>query len=134
MAICQKYLASNCEKIQTGLSKNDFITNTNLSLYLKDTGLLYEFRKYDVVDNFIALCNLEQSDIPTCTSENSCKGRRTIRTQWQTEIKLRCSCDPDCYEGFNDCCTDYTKYCGPQERKETLTKKYNYTCEPFWIL
>ena len=92
ITVCQKYPASNCEKIKTGLST---------------------------------------SEIPTCTSENSCKGRCTNRTQWQTETKMRCSCDPDCYEVFNDCCTDYTKYCGPQEPKETLTKKYTYTCEPF---
>ena len=126
ITVCEKYSVSNCEKIQTGLSKNDFIINNNLSLYQKDTGLLYELGEYDVVDNSIALCNL---DIPTCSSENSCKGRCSNHTQWRTEIKLRCSCDPDCYEVFNDCCADYTKYCRAQKPKETLTKKYNYTCE-----
>ena len=129
VTVCEKYSASKCEKIQTGLSKNDFIINTNLSLYHKDTGALYELGKYDGVNNSIALCNLQQSDIPTCPNENSCQGRCINHTQWRTEIKLRCSCDPDCYEVFNDCCADYTKYCGAQKPKKTLTKKYNYTCE-----
>ena len=129
ITICEMYSKNNCEKKQAGLNKNDFIINTNLSLYHKDTGILYELGKYDVVDNSIALCNLEQFNVPICSSQNSCKGRCTNYTQWQTETKMRCSCDPDCYEVFNDCCSDYTKYCGAQKPRETLTKKYNYTCE-----
>ena len=129
ITICEMYSENKCEKIQTGLNKNDFIINTNLSLYQKDTGIQYELEKYDVVNNSIALCNLEQFNVPTCSSENSCKGRCSNHTQWQTETKMRCSCDPDCYEVFNDCCSDYTKYCGAQKPRETLTKKYNYTCE-----
>ena len=129
ITICEMYSENKCEKIQTGLNKNDFIINTNLSLYQKDTGIQYELGKYDVVNNSIALCNLEHFNIPTCSSENSCKGRCSNHTQWQTETKMRCSCDPDCYEVFNDCCSDYTKYCGAQKPSETPTKKYNYTCE-----
>ena len=129
ITICEMYSENKCEKIQTGLNKNDFTINTNLSLYQKDTGILYELGKYDVVNNSIALCNLEHFNIPTCSSENSCKGRCTNYTQLQTETTIRCSCDPDCYEVFNDCCSDYTKYCGAQKPRETLTKKYNYTCE-----
>ena len=129
ITICEMYSENKCEKIQTELNKNDFIINTDLSLYQKDTGILYELGKYDVVNNTIALCNLEQFNVPICSSENSCRGRCTNHTQWQTETKIRCSCDPDCYEVFNDCCSDYTKYCGAQKPRETLTKKYNYTCE-----
>ena len=129
ITICEGYTPSNCEKTQTGLPKNDFIINTNLSLYQKNTGMLYELGQYDVFNNSIALCNLEQPDIPTCSSEKSCKGRCSNHTEWRTEIKMRCSCDPDCYEVFNDCCTDYTTYCGAQRPIETPTKKYNYTCE-----
>ena len=128
ITICEGYTPSNCEKTQTGLPKNDFIINTNLSLYQKDTGMLYELGQYDVFDNSIALCNLEKPDIPTCSSEKSCKQRCSNHTEWRTEIKMRCSCDPDCYEVFNDCCTDYTKYCGAQKLPET-PNKYNYTCE-----
>ncbi len=69
------------------------------------------------------------SDIPTCSSWRSCKGRCSKQTEWRTEVRMRCSCDPDCYEVFNDCCSDYTKYCGAQKPIETPTKKYNYTCE-----
>ena len=129
ITVCETYSQSNCEKNQTGFTKYDFIINSNLSLYKKDAGILYELGKYDVVDNTIELCILEQSDIPTCSSENSCKGHCTNYTQWQTETKMRCSCDPDCYEVFNDCCSDYTKYCGAQTQRETLAKKYNYSCE-----
>ena len=130
ITICEEYSASNCEKTQTGLPTNDFIINTNLSLYQKNTGMLYELGQYDVFNNSIALCNLKKSDIiPTCSSENSCKGRCSNHTEWRNEFKMRCSCDPDCYEVFNDCCADYTKYCGAQKPTETRTKKYHYTCE-----
>ena len=95
ITICELYSESKCEKNQTGLNKNDFIINTDLSLYQKDTGILYELGKYDVVNNSIALCNLEQFNVPTCSSKNSCKGRCTNYTQWQTETKMRCSRDPD---------------------------------------
>ncbi len=69
------------------------------------------------------------SDIPTCSSEDSCKSRCSKQTEWRTEVRMRCSCDPDCYEVFNDCCSDYIKYCGTQKPTETPTKKYHYTCE-----
>ena len=108
ITICEMYSENKCEKIQTELNKKDFIINTDLSLYQKDTAILYELGKYDVVNNTIALCNLEQFNVPICSSENSCRGRCTNHTQWQTETKIRCSCDPDCYEVFNDCCSDYT--------------------------
>ena len=78
----------------TGLSKNDFILSTGV-----EHG---QYEKYDA------------EEIPACSRGNSIKGRCTNLTQWRTEIKLHCSCDPDCYEIFNDCCTDYTKYVNPQ--------------------
>ena len=129
ITICEKYSPSNCAKIKTGLKKSEFIINSDLSLYEKSTGNLYKLGQYDVDNNFIALCNLEQSDIPTCSIEKSCKGRCSNRTDWQTELKMRCSCDPDCHEVFNDCCSDYTMYCGSQKESEKPTKKYNFTCE-----
>ena len=131
ITICTVYYPGNCEKTQTGLTKNDFIINTNLSLYLKNTGMLYKLGQYVVFNNSIALCNgtISFDFFPTCSSEKSCKGRCSNQTQWRTETRMRCSCDPDCYEVFNDCCSDYTKYCGAQKPTETPTKKYKYTCE-----
>ena len=127
---CEVYSPSNCETTQTGLTKNGFTIHRNLSLYHRVTGVVYDLGQYDVfTDSGIALCNLNKLDIPTCEGEKSCKGRCSEDTVWRTETKMQCSCDPGCYEVFNDCCADYTKYCGAQQPKETLTKKYNYTCE-----
>ena len=66
---------------------------------------------------------------PTCSKENSCKGRCTNHTEWRTELKLYCYCDPDCYLVFRDCCSDYVRFCGAQRPRQTLTTKYHYTCE-----
>ena len=131
ITICKVYSPGNCEKILTGLTKNYFIINTNLSLYLKNAGMLYAPGQYVVFNNSIALCKgtFPRDSFPTCSSEHSCRGRCSKQTEWRTEFKMRCSCDPDCYEVFNDCCSDYTKYCGAQKPTETPTKKYNYTCE-----
>ena len=129
ITICEVYSPSSCEKTQTGLTNNDFIINSNLSLYQKNTGMLYKRGQYDVLNDSIVLCDLELSDIPTCSSEHSCKDRCSNQTQWRTEVKIRCSCDPDCYEVFNDCCSDYIEYCRAQNPTQALTKKYNYTCE-----
>ena len=126
--MCEEYHSRRCNTTQTGLTKKDFIINHNLSIHHKNTGMLYKLGQYDVLKGSIAVCNL---NIPTCASENSCKGRCSKQTEWRTEIKMRCSCDPDCYEVFNDCCSDYTKYCGVQKPTETRTKKYHYTCEQF---
>ena len=102
ITICTVYRPGNCEKTQTGLTKNDFIINTNLSLYLRNTGVLYKLGQYVVFNNSIALCNeaISFDFFPTCSSEKSCKGRCSNQTQWRTETKMRCSCDPDCYEVF----------------------------------
>ena len=129
IALCEVYSSSNCEKTETGLTKDDFTLYANLTLYHKNTGKVYQLGQYDVSNNSIALCDLELLDIPTCSSANSCKGRCSNHTEWRTEINMRCSCDPDCYEVFNDCCSDYTKYCGAQKPTVTQTKKYNFTCE-----
>ena len=129
---CEEHYPRPCKTIRTGLTKKDFAINADLSLYHRDSEMLYKFGQYRVLsNNSIRLCKFGQSpsDIPTCSSENSCQGRCSNQTQWRTEIKLRCSCDPDCYEVFNDCCSDYTKYCGAQKPTETPTKKYTYTCE-----
>ena len=90
ITICELYSESKCEKNQTGLNKNDFIINSNLSLYQKDTGILYELGKYDVVNKSIALCNLEQFNVPTCSSKNSCKGRCTNYTH-NGKLKPKCA-------------------------------------------
>ena len=130
--MCEEYHSRLCNTTQTGLTKKDFAITSELSLYHRDTRKVYKFGQYVVLINkSITLCNFDQStsDVPTCSSENSCKGRCSNQTEWRTEIKLRCSCDPDCYEVFNDCCSDYTKYCGAQKPTETPTKKYNYSCE-----
>ena len=127
ITICERYVASNCKKAFAGLTREDFVIHKNLSLSRKDTGMLYEFGQYDVFNNSIALCDLENS--LTCVSEKSCAGRCSNHTEWRTELKMRCSCDPDCYEAFNDCCSDYTKYCGAQTPAVTPTKRHNYTCE-----
>ena len=66
------------------------------------------------------------SNIPTCSSDMSCKERCTNHTEWGDRS---CYCDPDCYLVFNDCCTDYIKYCGPQKTVKTPTMQYNYSCE-----
>ena len=130
ITMCEEHYPRPCNTTQTGLTKKDFAINADLSLYHRDSGMLYKFGQYRVLlNNSITLCKPKLSDIPTCSSENSCKGRCSNQTEWRTEIKLRCSCDPDCYEVFNDCCSDYTKYCRAQKPTETPTKKYNYTCE-----
>ena len=130
ITICERHTPVDCETTSTGLTKNDFVMNTNLSLYHKETEEFYQLGQYNVLDNTIQLC----TDFPTgliCPSEFSCKGRCSKYTDWRTDMynKDSCSCDPDCYEVFHDCCSDYTKYCGAQKPTETLTKKYNYTCE-----
>ena len=66
------------------------------------------------------------SNIPTCSSDKSCKGRCMNQTEWRDR---NCYCDPDCYLVFNDCCTDCIKYCGPQETIKTPTMQYKYSCE-----
>ena len=72
----------------------------------------------------------QPSPYPTCEPEKSCVGRCTINTtEWKTQDKLTCSCDPGCDEVFNDCCADYEKYCGFQKPKNVSNKKYNWTCE-----
>ena len=72
------------------------------------------------------LASSELSNVPTCSKENSCKGRCTNQTEWHDR---KCYCDPDCSLVFNDCCTDYIKYCKPQKTVGRPTKKYTYSCE-----
>ena len=132
ITICEKRTPVDCNTTSTGLTKNDFVINTDLSLYHKETGEFYQLGQYNVLDNTIKLCISNKTDFPTgpiCPSWASCKGRCSEHTEWRTDNKLRCSCDPDCYEVFHDCCSDYTKHCGAQKPKETPTKKYNYTCK-----
>ena len=64
-----------------------------------------------------------------CPSDKSCYGRCSNRTEWRTQTKLTCYCDPDCYEVFNDCCTDYVRFCGAQKPKYVSNKKYSWSCE-----
>lgn len=72
---------------------------------------------------------------PVCETEKSCLGRCTHnRTEWKTDANLACSCDPDCYEVFNDCCADYVKDCGAQKPQNVSTKQYKWSCEPLGIL
>ena len=123
------HLTSFCETNRTGLTKNHFIIYRNLSLYEKSTGNVYKLGQYAVFNNLITLCGSEQSSTAPCPLENTCKGRCTNVTEWRTEEKIICSCDPDCYEAFNDCCPDYTKYCGAQRPRKTKAVKYTYTCE-----
>jgi hypothetical protein len=132
ITICERRTPVDCKTTSTGLTKNDFVINTNLSLYHKETGGFYQLGQYNVLDNTIKLCILNKTDSPNapiCSSWVSCKGRCSEHTEWRTDNKLHCSCDRDCYEVFHDCCSDYTKYCGAQKPTETPTKKYNYTCE-----
>ena len=134
ITVCERRTPVDCNTTSTGLTKNDFVINTNLSLYHKETGEFYQLGQYNVLDNTIKLCISNKIDFPTgptCPSEASCQWRcsKHTETEWQTDNEFRCSCDPDCYEVFHDCCSDYTKYCGAQKPTETLTKKYNYTCE-----
>ena len=71
------------------------------------------------------------SNVPTCSKENSCKGRCTNQTEWHDG---KCYCDPDCYRVFNDCCTDYIKYCVRHDTVATPTKKYTYSCEQMLLI
>ena len=112
------------EEINKKMVSSHRIAKRNVGLYLNET------KQPSVTASTLNISSVRlPSEIPTCSSENSCKGRCSSQTVWQTEVKMRCSCDPDCYEMFNDCCSDYTKYCGAQKPTETPTKKYNYTCE-----
>ena len=61
----------------------------------------------------------ELSNIPTCSRENSCEGSCTNHTEW---FNRNCYCDLDCYLLFNDCCTDYIKYCKPHNTVGMPTK------------
>ena len=131
--MCKEYDRRLCKTLPNSLMKTDFVINANLSIYHKEKGMLYKFTQYVVTGDSISLCNLKQFKESTCSSDKSCKGRCSNQTQWRTEVNMRCSCDPDCYEVFNDCCSDYVKYCGAQKPTETLTKKYKYTCVEFGV-
>ena len=69
---------------------------------------------------------------PVCSGYRSCSGRCMGNgTDFRSDENLACYCDTVCYEIFNDCCADYTKYCGVQKRGDITVKKFNWTCEPF---
>ena len=59
-----------------------------------------------------------------CSHEKTCEGRCMNTTEWRTGNKqFGCFCDPDCYEVFNDCCSDYVTFCGVQNAKSNPRKK-----------
>ena len=129
--MCKEDHSSKLNQIK--LSRKNFVINANLSIYHKFTGLLYELGQYDVTGDSIVLCNLKQFNISTFLGKNSCKGRCSNQTEWRTKVKMRCSCKPDCYKVFNNCCSDYTKYCRAQISRKMLGEKYNYICEEFAV-
>jgi hypothetical protein len=63
-----------------------------------------------------------------CSDEKTCRGRCTNTTEWRTEEKFVCYCDPDCYELFYDCCSDYIKFCGFQRPKRIIEKNLAWEC------
>ena len=65
---------------------------------------------------------------PECSSDKTCERRCTNTTQWRTQNIFTCFCDPDCYEVFNDCCSDYVKFCGFQNPKSNPKKKFIWEC------
>ena len=67
---------------------------------------------------------------PVCSGKQSCSGRCTGNTKWRNDESLECYCDTACYEIFNDCCSDYKKYCGEQKSSNISIKKFKWTCEP----
>ena len=67
---------------------------------------------------------------PACCRKKSCSGRCTGNvTEWRSDETLACYCDTACYEIFNDCCSDYTKYCGEQKPSNISIKRFKWTCE-----
>ena len=133
ITMCKEDHSRHCKLDQIKLTKKDFVINANLSIYHKETGVVYELGEYDVTGDSIVLCNLEQVNVSTFLSENSCKGRCSNQTEIQTKVKMRCSCKLDCYKVFNNCCSDYTKYCETQISRKTFGKRYNYLCEEFAV-
>ena len=69
----------------------------------------------------------QQADLK-CSHENTCEGRCMNTTDWRTENKFGCFCDSDCYEVFDDCCSDYVKFCGVQKPKNNLKKTLAWNC------
>jgi hypothetical protein len=68
---------------------------------------------------------------PVCSGKQSCLARCIGNiTEWRSDETLTCYCDTACYEIFNDCCSDYTKYCGEQNPSDISIKKFKWTCEP----
>ena len=63
-----------------------------------------------------------------CSRDKTCEQRCTNTTEWRTEKKFTCFCDPDCYEVFNDCCSDYVTFCGVQKPKNNLKNKFTWKC------
>ena len=133
ITMCKEDHSRHCKLDQIKLTKKDFVINANLSIYHQETGVLYELGQYDVTGDSILLCNLEHFNVSTFFNINSCKGRCSNQAELQTEVKMRCSCEPDCYKVFNNCCSDYTKYCGTQMPRKTFGKRYNYVCEEFAV-
>ena len=78
--------------------------------------------------------NRTTSDMPYCgVSTRSCKQRCINTTEWRTESYFSCFCDPDCYEVFNDCCSDYVRFCGVQKPKANPKKNFSWECVNFGV-
>ena len=96
--MCEEYHPRSCKVTGTRLAKKDFVIHADLSIGHKDTEVIYPFGHYFVRPWSYSIKLYEHADIPICAGENSYRGRCNKETQWQTETKMRCSCDPDCYE------------------------------------
>ena len=99
---------------------------------------IYEFLnqrkqvKEKIVSSRIARRNVytRNATAPVCRGGKSCLARCTGNiTEWRSDETLSCYCDTACYEIFNDCCSDYTKYCGEQKPSNISIKKFKWTCE-----
>ncbi|XP_046841219.1 uncharacterized protein LOC124435327 [Xenia sp. Carnegie-2017] len=131
VVVCEEYMPNGCQLTKVGLTKNDVTIYKNLALRVNNTRMFYNRGNYEVSNGLISLCKTRESSTPTCSTQMSCKGRCSNKTEWRNIVKMTCSCDPDCHKVFGDCCSDYTKYCGAQTSGETPRKTYNYTCENF---
>ncbi|XP_046839471.1 uncharacterized protein LOC124433734 isoform X2 [Xenia sp. Carnegie-2017] len=131
VVVCEEYMPNGCQLTKVGLTKDDVTIYKNLALKVKNTRMFYDRGNYEVSNGLISLCKTRGSSTPTCSTQMSCKGRCSNKTEWRNIVEMTCSCDPDCHEVFGDCCSDYTKYCGAQTTGETRRKTFNYTCENF---
>ncbi|CAB4001612.1 G- coupled receptor Mth2 [Paramuricea clavata] len=69
-----------------------------------------------------------------CSSQRYCTGNETI---FRDKNENYCSCDEACFNIFSDCCPDYERHCGLQEKLEpeqpaSMWKCVEFSWSPTW--